>query len=159
MLRADPPLSSPLWGLSEGGLASGRGSLPLTDARPWFCVSRRRVQRRQGAGRRRASERAERFPFPGGQRPTLPKPFPLLFSQVPRGAENGGIVASEASFALRESHFASSYRKAHAFFFSLHRSETFTEIGFVQVAHLRKPEGNSALRRCCPAFLEIPCRV
>lgn len=33
MLRAVPPLSSPLWGLSDGGLAGGRGALPHTGVR------------------------------------------------------------------------------------------------------------------------------
>ena len=43
-LRDVPPLSL----RSEGGLASERGSLPLTDARTGFCVSRRREQRTPG---------------------------------------------------------------------------------------------------------------
>ena len=99
MLRDDPPLSSPLWGLSEGGLAGGHDSLSLTDARTGFCVLRRKGQRMQKAGRRRASERAarraERFPFPGGQRPTSSQACSSFLPRRPLGAENGGLLRAK----------------------------------------------------------------
>ena len=98
MLRgrfSPPPLSKP------GG---PRGSLPLTDARTGFCASRRREQRKQGTGRQTASERAgrraERFPFPGGQRPTHSQADPVFSAQAPWGAEHRGDCRERSEFPL-----------------------------------------------------------